>query len=270
MKRNTNANEAWQSLLDELRTNAGGGADLVQSGALRFDGDRVVHLDTGPVSAYLKLSDYADYSYVERCVDLTSLVLTNTRFEHLDLAACTKLRSVELVSAYRAGCVNLAECPELDRFTANRMSADTETITLCVHPTQIGRAVPRDIEDRCRTAEGYLGVRLAVAPPGVPGLESDPLPTRWLVRHDEAELADVLAGYWGLQPDYFTRYRTPEDCPEFQRDTYRLVLEIEGRVAAGAFRRGGRSYDVREADRFFQHREFSDVRPVPEFMYATA
>lgn len=239
---------------------------LVERDVIRLEAAHVVYFDTGPISAYLRADDV---HFIESLESLQTLVLDGASFERLDLAGCRELKALHLVRLERSGSINIAESPKLERVVSERLSAETESFTLCAHPRQVGTVFPEDIEDRCRTADNYVTLTLALAPPGIPGFDTPSLPIEWLIRHPEAELADVLRGYWALQPDHFSKYATLERCPDFQRTKYRLLGQIESKVAAGDFRRGARSYDIRRADPYFDSRRFSDERPVPAYMYST-
>jgi hypothetical protein len=66
---------------------------------------------------------------------------------------------------------------------------------------------------------------------------------RWMVSHLNCEKAVALAIYWYLGPRWWAQYASREDVPNYERDSYDLVLEIEQRYVAGSYSQCSLAFD---------------------------
>ena len=75
-----------------------------------------------------------------------------------------------------------------------------------------------------------------------------------IIRHPLCDLGTALRVSWRGQPVYDLPYPHPDAVPAVNRDVYDLPQEIEGRVAAGAYRTASQPFDPADDD---------DLRPKP-------
>ena len=68
---------------------------------------------------------------------------------------------------------------------------------------------------------------------------------RALVRNPACDLGTALMVYWLAGPHFFLSYESREEVPEWSRDGYDLVTELEPRLVAGAFPTARIAYDPR-------------------------
>ncbi len=64
-----------------------------------------------------------------------------------------------------------------------------------------------------------------------------------VVRHPRCDLGTALLVYWRGQPGYYLQYPNRDAVPDHEREVYDLLREIEGRVAAGAYRTAAQPFD---------------------------
>jgi hypothetical protein len=93
---------------------------------------------------------------------------------------------------------------------------------------------------------------------------------RRVIRHCRCDLGTALMIFWRLGPGWYFQYERPEKVPEYERSTYQLLTEIQGKAVAGVFPRGEIAIDPKQLDGrdlTQEHKEEGGIKRVAAEMF---
>lgn len=240
---------------------------LLEKSVIQIEGNRIISLDTTLIGEHLWLN----HETVEQLHTLKKLTLCNVMFSELDCSKLPELEYIRYISCMRNGlALHIGKNDKLKTFDASNAKLEdkeVKTLSLCAHPDQVGSVFSSDIEHENK--DGYLMIRLALAPSKAQhNIVADELPDKFLWQYEDADLRQVLAAYWRLQPEYYTQYATLGDAPALETETFKLLLEIEEKVTQGFYKNKNVPFDINDFDYMtLSDREFHDARQIPQALF---
>lgn len=85
-----------------------------------------------------------------------------------------------------------------------------------------------------------------------------------VIRNILCDLGTALLIYWSAQPVFYKQFESAEKVPDYEMETYKLVAEIEKKVAAGFYKTTLMHYDPSEDQKI--NMKDPDTQKIPPAM----
>lgn len=90
---------------------------------------------------------------------------------------------------------------------------------------------------------------------------------RDVIEHPNCDAGTALLVYWYASPQFYSVFASRDDVPEWARDTYDLIVDIEGRYLRGAYKTTAIAYDPKADGMIAGDIKDPILRPIPARMY---
>lgn len=90
---------------------------------------------------------------------------------------------------------------------------------------------------------------------------------RDVIEHPNCDAGTALLVYWYASPEFYSAFASRDDVPEWARETYDLIVDIEGRYLRGAYKTKSIAYDPKADGMVGGDGKDPILRPIPARMY---